>query len=109
MKKIALTALIAASLSTGAAVAAEPFKDRGIDYRAAAQPETSVEGDLVSIQANRFNDQGIDYVETVSGSATPRADVDVAVRGFKDRSHVATTIERQDVSGEGEERFGYAR
>jgi hypothetical protein len=107
MKKITLTTLILASLSTGAAVAAEPFKDRGIDYRATAQPETTVPSDFASASANSFNDQGTDYVEAAPvGSDTPRSNVSIAVKGFNDRGHIALTNNRQGLSSD--ERIGYA-
>ncbi len=110
MKKIALTVLIAASLSTGAAVGAEPFKNRGIDYRTTAQPDTSVQRDAVTAQANSFNDRGIDYVETISVSAdTPRAEVNPIISGFNNRNNVVLN-ERQNLSkAGGEVRLGYSR
>lgn len=111
MKKTALSLMIAASLSAGSAVAAEPFKDRGIDYRTTAQPDTSVQRDAVIAQANSFNDRGIDYVETVSVSAgTPRSDVSIAITGFKNRDHAAFTDKRQNLSDdEGNVQLGYSR
>lgn len=110
MKKITLSIVIAASLSAGAAVAGESFKNRGIDYRTTAQSETSVPRDVVSIQANSFNDRGIDYVEAVPvGTNNSRADVSIAVRGFNDRDHIAFTGKRQGVSAERDERVGYAK
>lgn len=110
MKKIALTAVIVASLSTGVAVA-EPFNNRGIDYRATVQSDASVQRESVTAQANRFNNQGSDYVESVSGSAdTPRADVNVAITGFNNRDHVAFSDKRQGLSDtQSDERIGYAR
>jgi hypothetical protein len=110
MKNIALTALITASLSTGAAVAAEPFKDRGIDYRTTAQPSTSLQSEAVSAQANSFNDRGIDYVEAAPVDAnTTRSDVSIAITGFNDRDHIALTDKRQNRSDDkGDERIGYA-
>jgi hypothetical protein len=110
MKKIALTAVIVASLSTGAAVAAEPFKDRYIDYRATAQPEISLSSKVATVQVSRFNNGGIDYRDAVSVSATtPRAEVDPVISGFNDRSHAALANQRQGVSGEADERLGFNR
>ncbi len=110
MKKIALSFVIAASLSTGAALAAEPFKNRGIDYRTTAQPDTSVDRNAVTAQANTFNDRGIDYVETVLvGADTSRADVTPVVRGFNNRNNVVVN-ERQDLSNARDDvRLGYSR
>jgi hypothetical protein len=90
MKKAALTVVIVASLSAGAAMAAEPFNDRGIDYVSTVQPDTSVQRESVTAQVNGFNNGGIDHLETVSVSSnTPRSDVNVAVRGFNDRRDFA--------------------
>lgn len=108
MKKSALSFVIAASLSAGAVVAAEPFKNRDIDYRTTAQSDTSMQRDAVTAQANTFNNRGIDYVESVSVSTdTPRSDVSIAITGFNNRDHVAFTDKRQSQSDEGDERIGY--
>jgi hypothetical protein len=108
MKNIALTALIAASLSTGSVMAAESFKDRGIDYRTTAQSDTSLQREVVTAQTDRFKNGGIDYRDAVSVSAnTPRTEVDPMIRGFNDRSHIAFTTERQSLSGD--KRLGYKR
>lgn len=110
MKKSALSLIIAASLSAGTVMAAEPFKDRGIDYAATVQPDTSAQREAVMAHSNSFNDRGIDYVEAApGGSDSPRTAVSIAVRGFNDRSHIAFTTEGQSVSAEDEVQLGYSR
>jgi hypothetical protein len=92
MKKIALTALVITSLSAGAALAAEPFNDRGIDYVATVQPDPSVQRESITAQANNFNDRGVDYVEAAEVSTkTLRSDVNPVVKGFNNRGDVAVT------------------
>lgn len=101
MKKIALTAVIVASLSAGAAMA-EPFNNRGLDYAATVQPNTSVQRESVTAQANRFNNGGIHYMETISNSGNmSRSEVNPVVRGFNDRQNFS--------KANSEVRIGYAR
>lgn len=110
MKKTALNLIIVASLSAGAAMAAEPFNDRSIDYVAAVKADTNVQRESVTAQANHFNDRSIDYTDATTVSAnTPRSDVNLAIKGFNDRHHVALTKARQDLSNtEHDVQIGYS-
>lgn len=110
MKKITFIAVIIAPLSAGAALAAEPFNDRGIDYVAMVQSDTSVQRESITPQANSFNNRGIDYVEAAEVSATTlRSDVNPVIKGFNDRSDFALATERQGLSTDGEVQVGYSR
>jgi hypothetical protein len=110
MKKAALTVVIVASLSAGAAMAAEPFNDRGIDYVSTVQTDTSVQRESVTAQVNGFNNRGIDYIDaTAVSSDTPRSDVSIAIKGFNDRHHVALSNARQGLSNADRDvRIGYS-
>lgn len=110
MKKIALTAIIVASLSTGAAVAGEPFKNRGIDYVNTVQTDTRLPREAVTVQIDRFKNGGFDYRDVVSVSdSTPRAEINPMVKGFNNRGDVAFTHERQDMSKVDKAHVGYSR
>jgi hypothetical protein len=88
--KTTVAFILIAGLSLSSAALAEPFNDRGEDFRASVRSSASTAQQTVAATPNGFNNRGVDYIATApTGSSEPLPEVMLTEHGFNQRSWVA--------------------